>query len=222
MAAATTRAAPAPRPHNRRQELLDAAARLFNARGFEASSVRDIAAAAGMLSGSVYYHVRSKEELFVAVHEEGIRRISGAVAAALAGLMEPWARLDAAAAAHLEAILSESDYAAVVIGVFPPLDGPLRQRLVVLRNRYEALFRELVDDLPLASDGERKYFRLALLGALNWAQTWYRADGHAPARIAAEFVGLLRAGRGDRAPLAPAKRTRRPPARSRKAEELAS
>ncbi len=222
MKAAMARAARAPRPHNRRQELLDAAARLFNARGFEASTVRDIAAAAGMLSGSVYYHVRSKEELFVAVHEEGIRRITGAVTAAVAGLAEPWARLEAAAAAHLESILNESDYAAVVIGVFPPLDGPLRQRLVVLRNRYEALFRALVDDLPLASDGERKYFRLALLGALNWAQTWYRADGHAPARIAAEFVGLLRAGHGQRAPLAPARRARRPRPRSRAAPELAS
>jgi AcrR family transcriptional regulator len=184
--------AKATRINNRREDLLDAAARLFNEHGFAGSSVRDIAAAAGILPGSVYYHFRSKEELLIAVHEEGIRRISEGVRAALTGVDEPWTRLERAAAAHLKAILDESDYAAVVIRAFPPLEEPARQRLVALRDGYENVFRELTEALPLPTKADRRYLRLTLLGALNWSPTWYRPGGDPPERIATRIVGLLR------------------------------
>ena len=51
---------------NRRQALLDAAAKLFSTQGFVSTSVRDITAAVGMLPGSMYYHFKSKEELVLA------------------------------------------------------------------------------------------------------------------------------------------------------------
>ena len=202
--AASARAAPAQRANNRRRALLDAAARLFAEQGFAGSSVRDIAAATGILPGSVYYHFRSKEELLVAVHEEGIRRITEGVEAALAEADAPWERLERAAAAHLRAILDESDYAAVVIRAFPPLEGRARARLVALRDRYEDIFRRLVEGLPLPTGADRRYLRLVLMGALNWSPTWYRPQGDPPARIAAGIVGLLRGAaaatdRGERA-----------------------
>ncbi len=196
MSSARATAARAPRRDNRRRELLDAAAALFNAHGFDACSVRDIAAAIGMPPGSLYYHFRSKEELFVAVHEEGIRRISEDIDAALAGVDEPWTRLERAAAAHLKAILNDSEYAAVVVRAFPAFDGPARRRLIELRDRYEDVFRGLVEALPLGPDVDRKYFRLVLLGAMNWSQRWFNAGGDAPETIAAEIVELLRAERG--------------------------
>lgn len=74
----------APRQDNRRAQLLDAAAHLFSERGFHATSMRDIAKAVGMLSGSIYYHFESKEEMLLAVYEEGKRRIADEVDAAVA------------------------------------------------------------------------------------------------------------------------------------------
>jgi len=74
----------APRQDNRRQQLLDVAARLFRDRGFHVTSMRDIAHEVGMLSGSIYYHFPSKEELLLAVYEEGLRHIAEEVDAALA------------------------------------------------------------------------------------------------------------------------------------------
>ena len=56
---------------NRRRELLRGAARLFRSRGFAAVSTRDIAAAAGMQSGSPFYHFESKSALLHAVMHEG-------------------------------------------------------------------------------------------------------------------------------------------------------
>lgn len=185
------------RAENRRQEILDAAARRFATEGYRATTMRDIAADAGLLAGSIYYHFASKEDLLVAVHEEGVRRITAGVGAALMGVAEPWRRLERAATAHLEALIGGSDYAQVVVRELPREAGPLRDRLVALRDGYETLFRHLVDDLPLDGAVDRRQFRLLLLGALNWTQTWYRppAGGERlPSAIAAGFVALLRGG----------------------------
>jgi len=180
------------RRDNRRQRLLDAAARQFREHGFAAASMREIGAAAEMLAGSAYYHFPSKEELLVAVHEEGIRRITAAVAAALATAADPWDRLEAAATAHLTVLLSGGDYAQVVIRDLPREAAGVRARLIQLRDGYEAIFRRLIAALPLSVEADRGLLRLMLLGALNWSPRWYRARGAAPAKIARHFVWALR------------------------------
>jgi hypothetical protein len=60
----------------RRLQIMTEAARLFATRGFDATKIRDIAAAAGILGGSIYYHFASKEEIFLAVHSAGMETIS--------------------------------------------------------------------------------------------------------------------------------------------------
>ncbi len=145
-----------------------------------------------MLPGSLYYHFATKEALLAAVYAEGVRRISEAVGAAIAGKRGPWERLEAAAIAHLEALLQESDYAQVVIRVRPSDAPSVEGELVELRDDYERLFVELVQALPLARGTDRRSLRLMLLGALNWSQTWFHPGRDSPRAIARRFVGLLR------------------------------
>jgi AcrR family transcriptional regulator len=177
---------------NGRRRLLDAAAGQFRRLGFSGASMRDIAGAAGMLAGSAYYHFPSKEMLFVAVHEEGIRRITAAVVSALAGVDDPWARIEAAARAHLSALLDGGDYAQVVIRDVPGDAHETHARLIALRDAYEQIFRDLVAALPLPPGVDKGRLRLMLLGALNWATRWYRPGGASPEEIARDFVALLR------------------------------
>ncbi len=186
-----------PRSHidSRLPRVLDEAARLFRSKGFEATSVRDIARAVGMLPGSLYCHFATKEELLAAVYLKGVEQISNAVQIVIQRHDDPWDRLEAACIAHLESILHDDDYAQVVIRV-RPADVPVaNQNLIDLRNRYEALFVALIKALPLQRGTDRQALRLMLMGALNWSQTWYRADGKFKARaIAHKFVALLRQG----------------------------
>jgi AcrR family transcriptional regulator len=182
----------APRADNRLPQVLDAAARLFRARGFEGTSVRDIVRAVGMLPGSLYYHFATKEDLLAEVYAEGVRRISTRVRAAIEPLADPWARLEAACVAHLEAILEDDDYAQVVVRVRPADAPAARQRLIRLRDEYEALLKGLIQDLRLPRGTDRRSLRLMLLGSLNWSQTWYRPGGNSPKTIARRFVALLR------------------------------
>ncbi|MCL4747363.1 MAG: TetR/AcrR family transcriptional regulator [Burkholderiaceae bacterium] len=103
----------APRSDNRLPLVRDAAAKLIRHNGYLATTMREIAAMAGMLPGSLYYHFSSKDELLVAVYAEGVRRISAPVACALALERDPWSRLEAVCAAHLDALLGGNDYAQV-------------------------------------------------------------------------------------------------------------
>src|SRR2546427_10521338 len=57
---------------NGRKELLSASARLFRQKGFDGTSIRDISSAAGMQSGSPFYHFKTKQDILVAVMEEGL------------------------------------------------------------------------------------------------------------------------------------------------------
>ncbi len=184
--------APVPRADNRLSLVLDAAARLFAEKGYGATSMRDIAGAVGMLPGSLYYHFASKEELLVAVYEEGVRRIKAALAPALARPGDPWQRLENACAAHLAGLLEGSDYGQVVIRVRPDDAPDVASRLVALRDEYEHAFSQAIQDLPLPPRTDRRALRLMLLGALNWSQTWYRPGKDSPQALARRFVRLLR------------------------------
>ncbi len=181
-----------PRPGNRRQALLDAAARLFARQGFHAASMREIAGAAGMLPGSLYYHVASKDELLLAVYAEGVRRIAARVDGAVAQARTPWERLEAACIAHAEMLLDGGgDYAQVVIRVRPQDCPAMAARLIALRDAHEDRFKTLVAELDPPAGTDRQALRLMLLGALNWAQTWYRPGGDPPAAVARRLLALL-------------------------------
>ncbi len=180
-----------PRP-SRRAALLDAAARLFDERGYHGTSIRDIAEATGVTPGAIYSHHASKADLLLAVYAEGVRRIAARVEEAVGRQATPRGRLGAAAEAHLETLLDGSAYAAVVVRVLPRDVPGAEAELVRLRDGYEEIFARLVDDLPGVDARRRRALRLALFGALNAAQTWYRPGrGQGPRAIARRTVALM-------------------------------
>jgi AcrR family transcriptional regulator len=187
------------RAHSRLPQLLDEAARAFAQRGFAAASVREIVGPIGMLPGSLYCHFETKEALLVAVYKEGVERISAAVDAAVVPLAAPWARLEAAAVAHLRSLLDQTDYSQVVIRIRPSDAPAVEHELTALRDHYESRWGKLVAALPLERGVDRSDLRLFLMGALNWSQTWYRDGGAStPERIARRFVGLMKASVADK------------------------
>lgn len=184
-----------PHADSRLPKVLDEAARLFRAHGFEGTSVRDIARAVGILPGSLYCHFETKEALLVAVYVKGVQQITDAVRAAIGDIADPWERLEAACVAHMEAILHDDDYAQVVVRVRPGDVPVAHESLIDLRNRYEQLFGELIRDLPLPRSADRRVMRLMLMGAMNWSQVWYRPGGRFnPRALARKFIALLRQG----------------------------
>lgn len=179
----------------RRDELLEAAAGLFATRGYAATSIRDIAREVGILSGSLYYHFASKEDILLETHARGVDQVTQAVKAAIEECTPtPWCRVAAACSAHLEVLLGPSPFSQVITPQFPGnFDGKVKSTLLAQRKGYEAIFRDLVDALPLPDQINRRQFRLTLLGALNWTQTWYQqAREDTPQDIAKGIVNAFR------------------------------
>jgi len=178
--------------HPRRERLIEVAARVFNQKGYEAASLREICEAAGILPGSMYYHFRSKEDLYVTLHAEGFRQVNEAVDRALEGKADAWERLEAAIAAHLGELVKHSDVPGVTgASLFHAAPPALQRRLNRDRNAYENRFRELIAGLRLPRDVDQTLLRLNLLGAMNWTRIWYRPGKRTPAEIAHHLVNKI-------------------------------
>jgi len=165
---------------NRREELLRVCARLFREKGFDGTTIRDISEAAGMHSGSPFYHFKTKQEMLVAVMEqglaEGLRRTEGVLAERLPA-EEKFRRL---VRAHLGTILEDgNDFIPVLLYDWRSLTPANRRRVIALKDRYDQLWQRMLDELEregrLACDA--RLARLLVLGAVNWTAQWYRSGG---------------------------------------------
>lgn len=168
---------------NRRQLIIDSAARLFRTQGFDATSTRDIAAAADMRSGSPFYHFESKNALLHAVVEEGLQRAVASQQQALQQLpaaAPPRERLAALVRHHFEVLFGpEGDFIPVMLYEWRSLTPPQRASIDRVKADYEAQWMPVLQALhdTGALRAEPALARLFIMGALNWAVQWYRPDG---------------------------------------------
>lgn len=167
---------------NRRQELLRAAARLFRQQGFAATSTRDIATAAGMRSGSPFYHFENKEALLAAVMLEGMQRATSCQSGAMQAAASPGVALSARDCLrvlvrnHLEVLLgAESDFIPVMLYEWRSLSDVERQAVNELRREYEAVWVPVLQALHARGElqGDPSLARLMIFGALNWTVQWF-------------------------------------------------
>ena len=165
---------------NRRQELLHAAARLFREHGFAATTTRDIAAAAGMRSGSPFYHFENKAALLFAVMEQGMRAALQYQAAALSAVparTAPETRLRVLVRAHFDVLLGPgSDFIPVMLYEWRSLSAEQRRDISELQRDYEAAWADALQTLSAAGSirADARVARLMMLGALNWSVQWYK------------------------------------------------
>lgn len=178
-----------------RERIISVAETLFNKQGVDGASMRDIAAAAKMQPASMYYHFDSKEELLWAVWEKGGVELLNSVNDAIALKTDPWLRMETACVAHITGLL-DWRRANQVLFVMPPWHYPesIKTRVIALRDDYEKIFINLIDDLPLRNKVDRRYLRLTLIGALSWSLFWFKKDRDTPASIARQILTMLRTG----------------------------
>ncbi|OLP58955.1 TetR family transcriptional regulator [Xaviernesmea oryzae] len=176
----------------RSRAVLAAAAHLFAERGYAATSMRDIGERVGLQGGSLYHHIRSKEELFARIHDTAIQAAEGRIRAAIALHEDPWAQLEAAAVTMLEIQLDPRSITLPLMNDLRAVPASLAARLIATRDAFETLFKDLVAALPLKPGFDRPLYRLLLLTLLNHVGDWYRPGRSTPAEIAAEIVRLFR------------------------------
>lgn len=176
----------------RHRDILEAAAALFAERGYAATSVRDIGERVGLLGGSLYHHIKSKEALFARVHDIALKMGADRINFTVSQLTDPWERLEAGCVTMLEIQLDPASLTMPLMNDFTAVPSDVRERLVATRDAFEDIFRELVDDLPLDPSIDRGVYRLLLLTLLNNVSGWYREGRLAPKDIARQIVLIFR------------------------------
>ncbi len=201
-----------------RQKVLDTAAKLFRAKGYAATTMREIADRCGIRAASLYYHFPAKDEILAEVFDYGVRHVSDAVRSAVEALPESASAFDkirAAVLAHLESFFVYGDYTASNIRVFGQAPAEVQRRNRRLRDRYEAYWQDLFEGAKksgeLRADVDLAIARLFLIGGLNHTLEWYTKRGGASFEdLADRYARLLFEGIGAplRAAKVPASRTR--------------
>ena len=160
--------------------MLRASARLFREKGYDGTSVRDIARAAGMQSGSWVYHFRTKQDILAAVMEEGLQQALHRIEAISREQLPPREHFRALLRTHLDTLLGPGqDFIPVLLYEWRSLEAQQRPRVVALQKRYEAVWDEVIGALQRDGDWAlpTRVDRLLMFGALNWIAHWYRPRG---------------------------------------------
>jgi AcrR family transcriptional regulator len=182
---------PAP-TRRRRQEILDAAALIFHEKGYESTSIQDIADAVGILKGSLYYYIDTKEDLLYdilcEVHQTGdaaLARVEATDGSALVKIR---------AFVHWMLLINTGNLAKVAVFFHDYRSlSPERQRAIIgERDRTDELLRRLIRDGQeegtICPDVDPKIAGIGVLGLLNWIYHWYR-----PGRGGLEATELAKA-----------------------------
>ena len=165
-----------------RDAIAEAATRRFNEVGYGDTTMRDIAQEVGMLPGSLYAHITSKEALLHEIIDSGIDEFIDALQPAVTSKEPADQRLRLAVRQHLEVVGRNPARTHVVFHLWRHLTGDLRAHVLTKRQRYQDMFRALVrDGMETGCFDPRINERvsvLGILGALNWAAEWYSPTRH--------------------------------------------
>jgi TetR/AcrR family transcriptional regulator, cholesterol catabolism regulator len=177
---------------NTRQDVVAAAGRLFAERGYHGTSMRELGRQLGLLGGSLYAHVDSKQDLLVEVVEEGARLFEASAEVALASSDDPKDRLRALIRGHVAVIVDNIDVARTFLNEARVLDGVHRARIVEARDRYEAVFRSVLA-VGAASGAFRPELdprtdAIFILSILNALERWYSPAGSIDPKALADRI----------------------------------
>jgi TetR/AcrR family transcriptional regulator, cholesterol catabolism regulator len=189
----------APAPRRREQEILEAAAEVFHERGYESTSIADIAKRVGILKGSLYYYITSKEdllhEIIKGVHDDALGNLERTRAVEGNALQ----RLRAFAVIHFTFNAENRVKTAVFFQDFRSLSEERRQGIVDERDIYDNFVRDLIrqgqEEGQICPDIDAKLGAISILGMLNWIYHWYRPGGSQSAsEIAEAYADFVVAG----------------------------
>jgi AcrR family transcriptional regulator len=186
-----------PRP-GRKDDVVAAAITLFSRKGYHSTTVRDIAEESGMLSGSLYAHIASKEELLYQIVLQAAERFMAGITPIVSGPGTAAAKLRAAMGAHLQVMAGDRDAAAIFLHEWKALTGDRRALVAARRREYERQFAAIIGQGIAGGEFravEEKFARLLVLSAVNWLYEWYDPAGPlGPDELAGKFADLILQG----------------------------
>ena len=187
-----------------RHEILRTAARLFQQRGYDATSMNDVAAALKLSKGGLYHHFQSKDEILFEIMNHAMEITHDLVIAPVRRIAGTEERLRALIRLHIEVVLSPRDREiTVMLHENHPLPPTLRKRINARKKEYIHFVEGLIADFQKEAQRPRpaknavspRAAAFALLGMINWIYQWYKPEGDLQANnLAPQFIELFFGG----------------------------
>ena len=177
-----------------RGELIKRSAYLFRTQGYDNTTVRDIAAAAGIHSGSWFYHFKTKQEILAAVMEQGMAESLASLEAIGLASLAPRQAFQRLVEVHLQTLLAPNrDFIPVLLYEWRSLDHASRERIITMKDRYEAIWEEAIAALHRSGDWAMpgRFDRLFMFGVMNWTTQWYKPGKTSLQDLAAQAVAFI-------------------------------
>jgi len=167
------------RKHEKRAEILKAAASIFRRKGFGGTSMRELGASVSLDAASVYNYIRSKDEILEAICFSVAERYLEQLDPVAAMTGHHTHRLEALIEAHIRATISDTDAVAVANTEWRCLTGQARAQYKNMRQHYEDFLARLINQGVEAGEFKQvdpTVARYTILSALRWVESWYRDD----------------------------------------------
>ena len=183
-----------------RQEILRTAARLFQQRGYDATSMNDVAAALKLSKGGLYHHFQSKDEILFEIMNHAMEITQQRVLDPVRGIADPEERLRALIRLHIEVVLSPRDREiTVMLHENHPLPPALRKRINARKKDYIHFLENLMEEVQRSRHVKGKVSphaaAFALLGMINWIYQWHKPEGELQAQhLVPQFTDLIFGG----------------------------
>lgn len=183
--------------HDSRQDILFTAARLFQEKGYDATSMQDVASALNLSKAALYHHFESKDEILFQIMSYGMDIFENQVVAAVKGIADPEERLRACIRLHIEVVVSGREREITVILHENHALRPEEKRQINARKKAYIVFLEsLITEVQRRRGGRcavrPKVAAFALLGMINWMYQWWRPEGAVTGpEMAQEYTALF-------------------------------
>ncbi|HET6595696.1 MAG TPA: TetR/AcrR family transcriptional regulator [Anaerolineales bacterium] len=163
-----------------REDILEAAAQVFRQKGYHGASMEDIARAVNLQKPSLYHHVSSKQDILLALLNRALELLLERISPISNQNIPADQKLQEMVRAYLQILAENMDLSAVLLFEHRSLERKQHARHVPHRDRFEALWRDVLEEgvtSKLFTCDDPALATRAILGVLNWTVTWYHPEG---------------------------------------------
>lgn len=164
----------------RLSEIYSIAARVLHERGYDATSLLDVARAVGLTKAGLYHYITTKEELLFGVMNYGMDLVQTDVIEPTRAIADPVERLREIVARYAQLILEKGQAITLVINEANGLTTAHRRKVSARRRAFYEYVREAVSQIKVAGRApvlDVSVTALSFFGVLMWMANWYRDDG---------------------------------------------
>ena len=178
-----------------KEDILKAAALIFQEKGYHAASMQDIAEAVSLKKGSLYHHVNSKQDILLALLDEALFMILERLETIAILDLSPSQKLRQVMRVYLSFLTENRSLSSVLLLEYRSLEPVYKDLHIPRRDQVERIWREIIKEGISQGEfipSEPGLTTKALLGVLNWTITWYQEDGLLSSdEIADQFADLF-------------------------------